>query len=62
MGPLGRHVKLVEADWAYILEKQFGAALNAFIVTSKQDQTALDDLMKRSGWLVIPCSLCRYID
>lgn len=62
VGPLGRHVKLVEADWAYILEKQFGAALNAFIVTSKQDQTALDDLMKRSGWLVIPCSLCRYID
>lgn len=50
VGPLGRHVKLVEADWAYILEKQFGSALNGFVVTSKPDQTVLADLMRKCGW------------
>ncbi|KAH6637581.1 dna repair protein-like protein rad18 [Boeremia exigua] len=50
IGPLGRHVKLVEADWAYILEKSFGSALNAFAVTSKPDQTILAELMRRCGW------------
>ncbi|KAF2630071.1 dna repair protein-like protein rad18 [Macroventuria anomochaeta] len=50
IGPLGRHVKLVNADWGYILEKQFGSALNGFVVTSKPDQTILAELMRRSGW------------
>jgi chromosome segregation ATPase len=50
VGPLGRHVKLVNADWGYILEKQFGAALNGFVVTSKPDQTILAELMRRNSW------------
>ncbi|KAF1928879.1 structural maintenance of chromosomes protein 6 [Didymella exigua CBS 183.55] len=50
IGPLGRHVKLVEADWAYILEKSFGSTLNGFVVTSKPDQAVLADLMRKSGW------------
>ncbi|KAJ8107041.1 hypothetical protein OPT61_g9137 [Boeremia exigua] len=50
IGPLGRHVKLVEADWGYILEKQFGSALNGFVVTSKPDQTILAELMRKCGW------------
>lgn len=50
IGPLGRHVKLLSADWGYILEKQFGSALNAFVVTSKPDQTVLGELMRKSGW------------
>ncbi|KAF1830546.1 P-loop containing nucleoside triphosphate hydrolase protein [Decorospora gaudefroyi] len=50
VGPLGRHVKLVRPEWGYILEKQFGQSLNAFVVTSKQDQTALGQLMDRIGW------------
>ncbi|UPX19353.1 RNA helicase [Ascochyta rabiei] len=50
VGPLGRHVKLVNADWGYILEKQFGSALNGFVVTSKPDQTILAELMRRNGW------------
>lgn len=50
VGPLGRHVKLVNADWGYILEKQFGSALNGFVVTSKPDQTVLAELMRRCGW------------
>ena len=62
VGPLGRHVKLVEADWAYILEKQFGSALNGFVVTSKPDQTILAELMRRCGWYVIACSLSSHLD
>ena len=50
VGPLGRHVKLINADWGYILEKQFGSTLNGFVVTSKPDQTILAELMRRSGW------------
>lgn len=50
IGPLGRHVKLVEADWGYILEKQFGATLNGFVVTSKPDQAILGELMRKTGW------------
>ncbi|KAJ4412689.1 Structural maintenance of chromosomes protein 6 [Didymella pomorum] len=50
VGPLGRHVKLVEPDWAYILEKQFGSALNGFVVTSKPDQAVLGELMRKCSW------------
>jgi chromosome segregation ATPase len=50
IGPLGRHVKLIEADWGYILEKSFGSALNGFVVTSKPDQAVLAELMRKSGW------------
>jgi chromosome segregation ATPase len=50
LGPVGRHVKLVESEWGYILEKQFGAALNSFVVTSKADQTVLSELMRRNNW------------
>lgn len=50
VGPLGRHVKLLKPEWAYILEKQFGQSLNAFAVTSKADSTILSRLMKQHGW------------
>ena len=50
MGPLGRHVKLLNADWGYILEKQFGSTLNGFVVTSKSDQTILAELMRKCQW------------
>lgn len=53
VGPLGRHVKLVEADWGYILEKSFGSALNGFVVTNKPDQTILAELMRRCQWSVV---------
>ncbi|KAL1800195.1 hypothetical protein ACET3X_000537 [Alternaria dauci] len=49
-GPLGRHVKLVEPQWGRILEKQFGQALNGFVVTSRQDSNILSELMNRIGW------------
>ena len=50
VGPIGRHVKLTASKWGRILEKQFGQALNGFVVTSKHDQTRLSSLMTKTGW------------
>ena len=50
VGPMGRHVKLLQSEWGLILEKQFGAALNAFVVTSRADQARLTQMMKRCNW------------
>ncbi|RAR04662.1 f-box domain-containing protein [Stemphylium lycopersici] len=44
VGPMGRHVKLLNSKWARILEKQFGQMLNSFVVTTKQDQTILNPI------------------
>jgi chromosome segregation ATPase len=52
VGPLGKHINLVSSKWGSILEKSFGANLNAFVVTSKQDQTMLSGMMDRIGWYV----------
>lgn len=50
VGPMGRHVKLLRSEWGYILEKQFGSALNGFVVTSKADQNTLSELMRKFNW------------
>lgn len=50
VGPMGSHVRLLKPLWSSVLEKSFGAALNSFIVTSKQDQSRLSSLMQRVGW------------
>tara|TARA_R110002003_G_scaffold28_15_gene1640 strand:- start:17033 stop:19801 length:2769 start_codon:yes stop_codon:yes gene_type:complete len=50
IGPLGRHVKLLRPEWGYILEKQSGSVLNAFVVTSRVDQSVLSDQMRKCGW------------
>ncbi|TLD20156.1 putative DNA repair protein Rad18 [Venturia nashicola] len=47
VGPIGRHVSLLEAAWSSVLEKSFGAALNGFIVTSIDDQRALTEMFKK---------------
>ncbi|KIW02792.1 uncharacterized protein PV09_05853 [Verruconis gallopava] len=47
VGPMGRHIFLLKPKWADILEKQAGAALNAFVVSSKADQTILSEIMRR---------------
>jgi structural maintenance of chromosomes protein 6 len=51
VGPMGRHVKLLRSEWASILEKQFGASLNGFVVTSRADQSTLSDLMRKCNWM-----------
>ena len=50
VGPLGNHVQLLKPLWSSILEKSFGAGLETFIVTSKQDQSRLSVLMQKVGW------------
>ena len=52
VGPIGNHVRLLKPVWSNILEKSFGATLNSFIVTSKQDQSHLSRLMQRVNWYV----------
>lgn len=47
VGPMGRYVELLKPEWGSILEKSFGATLNAFVVTSKDDHTVLSEIMKR---------------
>ncbi|KAJ9666526.1 Structural maintenance of chromosomes protein 6 [Coniosporium apollinis] len=47
-GPLGRHIRLLKPQWSSVLESSLGAHLNAFVVTSKQDQTLLSGLMQRT--------------
>lgn len=55
VGPIGKHVRLLKPIWSNILEKSFGATLNSFIVTSKQDQARLSRLMQRVNWYGPPC-------
>jgi chromosome segregation ATPase len=47
VGPVSEFVHLREPKWSSILERQFGQALNAFVVTSKADSDVLSDLMKQ---------------
>ncbi|KAH7157216.1 P-loop containing nucleoside triphosphate hydrolase protein [Dactylonectria macrodidyma] len=49
VGPIGAHVRLSKPEWSGILEKTLGDALNAFIVTSKSDQSRLSNIMRRVG-------------
>ena len=50
IGPIGNHVRLLKPLWSGLLEKSFGGALEAFIVTSKEDQSRLSAIMQRVGW------------
>lgn len=47
VGPIGRHVSLLEAGWSSVLEKSFGATLNGFIVTSIDDQRVLTGMFRK---------------
>ncbi|KAL1623977.1 Structural maintenance of chromosomes protein 6 [Neofusicoccum ribis] len=50
VGPMGRHVRLLKPEWSNILEKQAGVQLNAFVVTSKHDESILRELMRRTNY------------
>ena len=52
IGPIGNHVRLLDPQWSSILEKQFGSALDSFIVTSKSDQIRLSEHMQQIKWWV----------
>jgi structural maintenance of chromosomes protein 6 len=48
VGPVGRHVRLLKDEWSRVIELYVGNALNAFIVTNKNDQKVLSELMSRT--------------
>ncbi|KAL8797596.1 MAG: hypothetical protein Q9195_000413 [Heterodermia aff. obscurata] len=49
VGPIGKHVRLLNPVWSSILEKSFGGVLNSFVVTSKEDQNRLSNVMQQVG-------------
>jgi chromosome segregation ATPase len=50
VGPIGRHVTLLEPKWSSILEASLNTTLSSFIVTSKRDMNVLSDIMQRVNW------------
>ncbi|KAL1619236.1 Structural maintenance of chromosomes protein 6 [Diplodia seriata] len=50
VGPMGRHIRLLKPEWSGILEKSAGMQLNAFVVTSKHDESILRELMHRQHY------------
>ncbi|KAI9697857.1 MAG: Structural maintenance of chromosomes protein 6 [Bogoriella megaspora] len=58
VGPIGHFVRLKQSKihWSSILERTFGGALSAFVVTSNSDERILRDISRRVG-----CSVNVYI-
>lgn len=52
VGPLAWHVRNRKPQWQNIIERTFGGLLNNFIVTSRDDQTLLSNILRRCRWLV----------
>ncbi|KAF2641623.1 structural maintenance of chromosomes protein 6 [Massarina eburnea CBS 473.64] len=50
VGPIGRHVELLKPEWGSILEKSFGATLEGFVVTCKDDRDLLSKIMKKLNY------------
>ncbi len=50
VGPIGSHIRLLNIEWLSVLEKSFGGTLESYIVTNKQDQNLLSNLMRRVDW------------
>ncbi|KAL1303210.1 hypothetical protein AAFC00_006629 [Neodothiora populina] len=48
VGPMGFHIQLKKPEWASIIERTVGGNMDAFVVTNKQDQTILSEIMKRN--------------
>ncbi|KAK5173184.1 Structural maintenance of chromosomes protein 6 [Saxophila tyrrhenica] len=47
VGPMGKHIRILKPEWTSPIEKTMGGNLEAFIVTSKEDQNLLSQLMNR---------------
>lgn len=52
VGPIGTYITLRDPKWWSILERFFGNALIAFVVTSYEDSELLKRLMRSCGWYV----------
>lgn len=53
VGPIGKHVRLLRPDWSSIVEKTLGGSLNGFVVSCKDDQALLSNIMRQAHWSVI---------
>lgn len=45
IGPMGRHIKLLDSTWSSVLESVLNGVLTSFLVTSKADQLRLSNLL-----------------
>jgi len=52
VGPMALHVRLLKPEWSSIMESTFGGVLNSFVVTSKHDESLLQEVMRRTRWQV----------
>ena len=50
VGPMGFHIRLKKPEWASVVETTCGGQLDAFVVTNKQDQSILSELMRKNNW------------
>ena len=50
VGPMGKHVQLLKPEWGSIIESVCGGNLDAWVVTSRHDQSILSDLQRKVGW------------
>ncbi|RMZ82300.1 hypothetical protein DV738_g1812, partial [Chaetothyriales sp. CBS 135597] len=59
IGPVGKHVKLLNPEWSSVLERSFGNTLNGFIVFTKADEHLLSSITRRyaRGGPLIPIIL-----
>lgn len=48
VGPFGKYVKLKDPEWSSVLESNFGAVLNSFAVSCKEDQELLSSLTRQA--------------
>ena len=48
IGPLAWHVRNQQPEWQNMIEKTFGSLLDNFIVTSRQDQTLLSNILRKN--------------
>jgi chromosome segregation ATPase len=50
IGPMGRHVKIIQEKWAGICETIFGRILNGFLCADHADEKLLRDILNQNQW------------
>jgi len=50
VGPMGMYISLKKPEWSTAIERTLGGSGDAFVVTNKQDQSILSEIMRRNNW------------
>ena len=50
IGPLAWYVRNSQPEWQNIIERTLGGILNNFVVTCREDQKLLSEILRKSGW------------